>query len=344
MKNIFSKALLLASLASSPVIAQEDEGIVFGLPVYAPEAIADSLDLLVSRLDASLDKRVEIERGLNDEEILNLVKSGRLDGAIVGSSYMSQVSPDIEVFSLPFIYENLGSIEDFVFSESGRQAFESLPVEGVSALSFWPGDRNVLVSSTPILNAQALQGLKVRTVPSKGNAVAYEALGSRPVSIPYSEVYSALQTGVVDAVETGWESSIAAKLSEIYPYATDIGYGAGGYVVIINEDFLGGLSEDEAGKLWDSVSAATNFAFRVQENRAEQSRQSLHNAGFSTSQLYSDGASVSDDVLTGWENIGLNSKLIAAAAGTRGGGDYCSIDECRCLNRTCSEDCCPNDS
>lgn len=145
---------------------------------------------------------------------------GTLDFSIAATSFASEFIPELGLFSTPFLFDG---VEHFgnVFDGKVGKMLDSLAllrykISFIGALS--SGDRAFFNSERAIENVDDLKGLKVRVMSGRADALTWEAFGAIPTPMPYSEVYSALQAGVIDGAENDPASILNNRFYETCPY------------------------------------------------------------------------------------------------------------------------------
>ncbi|MEA5028178.1 MAG: DctP family TRAP transporter solute-binding subunit [Sphaerochaeta associata] len=137
------------------------------------------------------------------------MQQGTIDFGVCGDAYYSSLVPEIQVFELPYMFDSVAEARAAVAGPAGQAISEKLAKKGIQPLTFWEiGFRNLTNSKKAVNSPADLKGLKVRTLPATFQVKAWESAGAIPVPMDVSELYSALQQGVVDGQEN--------PLSEIY--------------------------------------------------------------------------------------------------------------------------------
>ncbi|MBP2234892.1 C4-dicarboxylate-binding protein DctP [Sinorhizobium kostiense] len=175
-----------------------------------------------------------------------------------------------EVFDLPFLmngYEDLRKITD---GEIGKSLLAKLEDKGITGLAYWDNGFKVMSANSPLQTPDDFLGLKMRIQSSKILEAQMQALGAVPQVMAFSEVYQALQTGVVDGTENPPSNMYTQKMHEVQKHATISNHGYLGYAVIVNKAFWDGLDPAVREKLSQAMSESTVYANSIakQENEA----------------------------------------------------------------------------
>jgi tripartite ATP-independent transporter DctP family solute receptor len=153
-------------------------------------------------------------------EQLEGLRMGTLDMALVAFSHASQFCPEFGLFGAPFLFESdahFAAVFDGDIGDTLEQACrDRYSVRLLSTLT--SGYRILFNGRRPVRSAADLRGLKIRVMGGEADALTWQAYGAIPVPMPYSELYSALQTGVIDGAENEAASILANKFYETARY------------------------------------------------------------------------------------------------------------------------------
>ena len=158
----------------------------------------------------------------NEPELLENVKEGSLDMAIVDPTVGTTFCKELELFSLPFIFRDYQHWQKVFDGEIGKEYAQMIEEKtGIKMLGVWGGStRNVIATKKQVKSIEDLQGFKLRLAPSDLKFKVWQAVGTLPVSIAFGETYSALSSGLADGMENEMPSILSAKFYEPAPYFT----------------------------------------------------------------------------------------------------------------------------
>jgi C4-dicarboxylate-binding protein DctP len=164
---------------------------------------------------------------------------------IAGSlSIFNRLTTKFQIFDLPFLFDDLDTVERFQRSPAGQALLDALAEKGIKGLTFWHNGMKQLSGPRPLRLPEDAAGLKFRIMESDVLEAEVEAVGGSPQKTAFSEVYQALQTGTVDAQENTWSNMYSSKFYEVQPYITESNHGYLGYFVATNAKFWNDLPED----------------------------------------------------------------------------------------------------
>jgi C4-dicarboxylate-binding protein DctP len=167
---------------------------------------------------------------------------------------------EFEVFDLPYIFDNYEELHKVTGGEAGKALFKKLESKGITGLAYWDNGFKVMSANTPIKLPADLKGKKMRIQSSQVLAAQMKALGALPQTMAFSEVYQALQTGVVDGTENPPSNLYTQKMNEVQKHVAMTNHGYLGYAVITNKKFWDGLPPDIRKELEAAMAEATKYA------------------------------------------------------------------------------------
>ncbi|HYL17188.1 MAG TPA: TRAP transporter substrate-binding protein [Burkholderiales bacterium] len=177
---------------------------------------------------------------------------------------------EFEAFDLPYIFENYDELHKVTEGPIGAGLLKKLEPKGIVGLAYWDNGFKVMTANKPLRKPEDVKGLKLRIQSSKVLDAQMRALGGIPQVMAFSEVYQALQTGVVDGTENTDSNIYTQKMHEVQKYLTVTDHGYIGYVVVANKKFWDGLPPDIRTTLEGAMKDATTYGNHIarQENDA----------------------------------------------------------------------------
>lgn len=167
---------------------------------------------------------------------------------------------EFEVFDLPYILPDLKTLRKVTEGPLGARLLKLLDSKGITGLAYWDNGFKQMSANKKLITPADYQGVKFRIQSSRVLQAQFKALGSLPQVMAFSEVYQALQTGVVDGQENTWSNIYTQKMHEVQKYITETNHGYIGYVVIVNKKFWDDLPADIRDQLTKAMKEATDFS------------------------------------------------------------------------------------
>ena len=167
---------------------------------------------------------------------------------------------EFEVFDLPYIFDDFAELHKVTEGSVGKLLFDKLQTKGIVGLAFWDNGFKDFSANKPLRLPTDAKAMKMRIQSSKVLEAEIRALGGIPQVMAFSEVYQALQTGVVDGTENPPSNFYTQKMNEVQKYFTLTDHGVIEYAVIANKKFWDGLPPDIRTTLEGAMKDATKYA------------------------------------------------------------------------------------
>ena len=271
MKFLLNTALLLTlACSANSVLAACDAGeivIKFSHVTNTdkhPKGIAATL--LEQRVNDEMNGKACLEvfpnsTLYNDNQVLEALLQGDVQMAAPSLSKFEQFTKKFRIFDLPFMFKNINAVDEFQNSETGQAMKQSMTKRGLLGLAFWHNGMKQMSANVPLNVPSDANGLKFRVQNSDVLKAQMAAMGASPQPMAFSEVYGALQTGVVDGQENTWSNIYGKKFFEVQDGTTETDHGIIDYLVVTSNDFWDGLPadvRDQLATILDEVTTARN--------------------------------------------------------------------------------------
>jgi len=215
----------------------------------------------------------------NDDKVLEAMLNGDVQLAAPSLSKFEKFTKQFRIFDLPFMFKDIEHVDAFQNSDAGQAMKDSMKRRGLQGLEFWHNGMKQISANKPLENPTDAEGLKFRVQASDVLVAQFEALGSSPQKMAFSEVYGALQTGVVDGQENTWSNVYGRKFFEVQDGVTESNHGIIDYLVVTSTEWWEGLDtpvRDQLGTILNEVTVSRNAeSFAVNE----AAKQSIIDAG-----------------------------------------------------------------
>jgi C4-dicarboxylate-binding protein DctP len=269
MKFFLGMLAVAVAMGAAPAWGQEPIVIKFSHVVAADTPKGKAAQRFKELAEERTHGRVKVEVYPNS----SLYKDGEEMSALqLGSVQMlapsvSKFGPlgvaAFEVFDLPYIFPNREVLNRVIKGAVGRDLFGRLEPLGITGLAFWDNGFKVMSANKPLHMPADFRGMKMRIKSSKVLEAQFRALGAVPQVMAFSEVYQAMQTGVVDGSENSLPNLWTQKFYEVQKYVALSDHGYDGYAVIVNSKFWGGLPPDVRPALEQAMRDATAYQFEL---------------------------------------------------------------------------------
>ena len=186
---------------------------------------------------------------------------------------------EFEVFDLPFIFDDYAELHKVTQGPIGAKLLKKLETKGLMGLAYWDNGFKVMSANKPLKEPGDFRGLKMRIQSSKVLDSEMRSVGAMPQVMAFSEVYQALQTGVVDGTENPPSNLYTQKMFEVQKYITMSNHGYLGYAVLVNKKFWMGLPADIRTILDGCMKDATAFANSVAKKDNDEAMVAVKKSG-----------------------------------------------------------------
>ncbi|MCL2308731.1 MAG: TRAP transporter substrate-binding protein [Proteobacteria bacterium] len=186
---------------------------------------------------------------------------------------------EFEVFDVPYILDGYDALHKITTGPVGAKLLAMLEPKGILGLGYWDNGFKIMSANKPIKTPDDMKGLKVRIQSSKVLDAQMRALKALPQVMAFSEVYQALQTGVVDGTENPPSNMYTQKMHEVQKYATMTNHGYLGYAVIVNKKFWEGLPPDIRKILDQAMVEATAYNNEIAKKDNDDAVAAMKAAG-----------------------------------------------------------------
>ena len=224
----------------------------------------------------------------NDNKVLEAMLQGDVQLAAPSLSKFEKFTKQFRLFDLPFMFKNIEAVDAFQSGPDGQALLDSMQRRGLQGLGFWHNGMKQMSANVPLIAPTDANGLKFRVQSSDVLVAQMEAIGGSPQKMAFSEVYGALQQGVVDGQENTWSNIYGKKFFEVQDGVTETNHGIIDYLVVTSVDWLDSLEpavRDQFLTILGEVTTMRNSeAFAVNE----AARQSILDAGGTIVSLNAD--------------------------------------------------------
>ena len=194
----------------------------------------------------------------NDKAVLKAVKLNSVQMACPSFSKFTRLVPQLALFDLPFLFDDVNHLHKVLDGAVGQKLKDMVTAKGFVALDYWDnGFKQLTSAKKPLIKPEDAKGQKFRIMSSKVLEAQFKVLGANPQMMPFSEVYSALQQGVIDGQENTISNIYTKKFYEVQKYMTISNHGYLGYLVVVSKKFYNSLPDNLKKALHQAMKEAT---------------------------------------------------------------------------------------
>nr|WP_041660500.1 TRAP transporter substrate-binding protein [Arcobacter nitrofigilis] len=263
-------AVVSALLATSGIAA--DYTLKFSHVVSPNTPKGKAADFFAKRLEELSGGKIDVQvypssQLYNDSAVLKALRLDSVQMAAPSFSKFGKIVPQLALFNLPFLFKDIDQLHRVQDGPVGEKLKSLVTAKGFVALNFWDnGFKQLSSSKEPLLMPKDAEGQKFRIMSSKVLEAQFKAVGANPQMMPFSEVYSGLQQGVIDAAENPFSNIYTKKFYEVQKYLTVSNHGYLGYLVVMSKKFWNSLPKD----LQKDVVQAMNEATQKEREYAQE--------------------------------------------------------------------------
>lgn len=284
MRSIIAGAIFALSLSAAPVWAA-DITIKFSHVVAPGTPKGKGADKFKELAEKYTEGKVAVEVYPNsqlykDKEEMEALQLGAVQMLAPSLAKFGPLGvKDFEAFDLPFIFASKDALRKVTDGDIGKALFAKLEDKGIKGLAYWDNGFKIMSANSPLKTPDDFLGLKMRIQSSKVLEAQMKALGAVPQVMAFSEVYQALQTGVVDGTENPPSNMFTQKMHEVQKHATLSNHGYLGYAVIVNKKFWDELPADTRTQLDKALAEATAFANGIAQEENDKALAAMKESG-----------------------------------------------------------------
>ncbi len=279
---------------SAAVAAQQPIVIKFSHVVAKETPKGKASDFFAKRAEELTKGKVKVEVYANstlykDKEEMEALQLGAVQMLAPSLAKFGPLGvKEFEVFDLPFIFDNYTELHKITQGPVGKQLMAKLEPKGIKGLAYWDNGFKSMSANKQLKAPEDFKGLKMRIQSSKVLESQMRSVGALPQVMAFSEVYQALQTGVVDGTENPHSNLYTQKMHEVQKHMTLTDHGYLGYAVITNKKFWEGLPADVRGQLEQAMKEATDYANKIAKEENDQALEKVKASG--KTQIYAPTA------------------------------------------------------
>ncbi len=199
----------------------------------------------------------------DDRDAIEALSLNAIQMAAPSFSKFTSFVPQLQLFDLPFLFDDVDHLHKVLNGEVGQKLLSMVEKKGVIGLAYWDNGFKELSANKPLIKPEDAAGLKFRIMSSKVLEAQFKTLNANPQVLPFSEVYSALQQGVVDAAENPLSNFYTKKFNEVQSDLTMSDHGYLGYMVVTGKLFWKKLDDNQRELISQAMKEATEYGNKL---------------------------------------------------------------------------------
>ncbi|MGK8436865.1 TRAP transporter substrate-binding protein [Ectopseudomonas hydrolytica] len=275
---ILTAAMLCSPLAAVSVHADEVRSrmIRFGYGLNENSNQGRAAKLFAEEVAKASDGKLKVRTfgaaSLGSDDQMQSALIGGAQEMMVGSTAtLVGITKEMAVWDTPFLFSSAEQADAVLDGPVGRQVMDKLEEKGLVGLVYWEnGFRNLTNNTRPITRLEDFSGVKLRVMPNPVFLDTFKLMGANAVPLPFSELFTALETKAVDGQENPFNTILSSKFYEVQKYLTVTNHVYSPWIVTVSKRWWDGLSQTEQNILMDAAKKARDF--ERQDTREEAAR------------------------------------------------------------------------
>lgn len=207
----------------------------------------------------------------SDVQMQQALIGGAQEMMVGSTATLVGITKEMAIWDTPFLFNNAKEADAVLDGPVGQKVMDKLQDKGLVGLAYWEnGFRNLTNNKQPVNKLEDLNGIKLRVMQNNVFLESFKTLGANAVPLPFSELFTALETKTVDGQENPYNTILSSKFYEVQKYLTVTNHVYSPWIVTVSKKWWDGLSRDEQKILMDAARKSRDF--ERQDTRAEAAK------------------------------------------------------------------------
>ncbi|MEG2631507.1 MAG: TRAP transporter substrate-binding protein [Comamonas sp.] len=235
----------------------------------------------------------------SDMQMQQALIGGAQEMMVGSTATLVGVAPQMALWDTPFLINNAKEADALLDGPVGDKVRATLESKGIVGLVYWEnGFRNLTNNKHPVTKLEDMNGIKLRVMQNNVFLDSFKALGANAVPLPFSELFTALETKAVDGQENPYNTVVSSKFYEVQKYLTVTNHVYSPWMVSVSKKWWDGLSKDEQKVIMDAAKKARDFERKDTRDEAAKALADLKTKGMQVNELSAAEAGRMRDKLT----------------------------------------------
>jgi tripartite ATP-independent transporter DctP family solute receptor len=222
----------------------------------------------------------------SDVQMQQALIGGAQEMMVGSTATLVGITKEMALWDTPFLFANAKEADAVLDGPVGQKVMAKLPEKGLVGLAYWEnGFRNLTNSKRPVTKLEDLDGIKLRVMQNNVYLDSFKTLGANAVPLPFSELFSALETKTVDGQENPYNTILSSKFYEVQKYVSVTNHVYSPWIVLVSKKWWDGLSKDEQKVLADAARASRDFERKDTRDEAAKALADLKGKGMQINEL-----------------------------------------------------------
>ncbi|KSV71605.1 TRAP transporter substrate-binding protein [Sinorhizobium sp. Sb3] len=285
-------ALPLALLTAGPTLAEiRDQTIKFASANNKGHPQVTGMEKFAELVKDKSGGKIEVKLFPGgtlggDVQTVSALQGGVIEMTVLNAGILANNVKQFGAVDLPFLFDSGAEADKVMDGAFGNSLLKLLPDTGLIGLGYWElGFRNLTNNRHPVTKLEDIKGLKIRTIQSPIPIELFNTLGANAVPLPYTELYTALETGTVDGQENPAANILNAKFYEVQKYMTLTRHQYNPQIVLVSKKFWDGLNDEEKAVLEAAATEARDYQRKVSRDADAAALEEIRKTGMEVSEF-----------------------------------------------------------
>ena len=306
MRIKFALGALAVLMAAGAVQAQDFKPRIvrFGYGLVDDSNQGRAVRLFAKEVEKATGGKMKV-RGIgnaalgSDTQMQQALIGGAQEMMVGSTATLVGVAPQMALWDTPFLINNTKEADALLDGPVGDKVRATLEPKGIVGLVYWEnGFRNLTNNKHPVTKLEDMNGIKLRVMQNNVFLDSFKALGANAVPLPFSELFTALETKAVDGQENPYNTVVSSKFYEVQKYLTVTNHVYSPWMVSVSKKWWDGLSKDEQKVIMDAAKKARDFERKDTRDEAAKALADLKTKGMQVNELSAAEAGRMRDKLT----------------------------------------------
>lgn len=235
----------------------------------------------------------------SDTQMQQALIGGAQEMMVGSTATLVGITKEMALWDTPFLFNNVKEADAVLDGPTGEKIKDKLQEKGLVGLVYWEnGFRNLTNNKQPVAKLEDLNGVKLRVMQNNVFLDSFKTLGANAVPLPFSELFTALETRAVDGQENPYNTILSSKFYEVQKYLTVTNHVYSPWIVTVSKKWWDGLSKDEQAVLMKAAKTSRDFERKDTREEAAKALAELKAKGMQVNELSPAEAARMRDRLT----------------------------------------------
>ncbi len=300
MRIKFVLAGLVAALAAASAVQAQDfkpRIVRFGYGLVEQSNQGRAVRLFAQEVEKASGGKMKVRAIGNaslgsDTQMQQALIGGAQEMMVGSTATLVGISPEMAVWDTPFLFNNVKEADIVLDGPVGEKVKATLEPKGIVGLVYWEnGFRNLTNNKRPITKLEDMNDIKLRVMQNNVFLDSFKALGANAVPLPFSELFTALETRAVDGQENPFNTVVSSKFYEVQKYLTVTNHVYSPWIVTVSKKWWDTLSSAEKKGLQDAAVKSRDFERKDTREEAVKALAELKANGMQINELPASEAS-----------------------------------------------------